>query len=233
MLSDATRTTGTSRWCDVSKPSRTAKGVSAKSVEPAAKRKVVVFSSLIVVLTLTSALLLALEPDKLRPDPGSRLAAVDTHDAMEAIFQTRVPAVANRWKYIYIRHSATKAGSAITISQQPGGLGDHFVIGNGDGSIDGEIQISERWTEQVAPTPPPGALNIDPQAISICLIGDFHQNLPTPLQMQRLNKLVATLQSRFQISARDVQMVTDNTGNRAVEIGRYFPVSAFRGQLVK
>lgn len=204
-----------------------------KKVDPASKRKVVVFGSLVGVLTLTSALLLALEPDKLRPDGANRLFAVNARDPLDAVFATRVPPTPGRWRYIYIRHSATPQGDANTLGQVQGGLGDHFVIGNGDGSIDGQIQIGQRWNEQVAPLPPPGAKDIDPNCISICLVGDFHQNLPTPLQMQRLSQLVTTLQSRYRIGADQVLMVTDPTGTRAVEIGRYFPASAFRGQLTK
>lgn len=218
----------------MSKTTRTSKRPPAKSkvIEPANKRKVVVFGSLVAVLTLTSALLLALEPSQLRPDrPG--LFAVDTADTFGPIFDTHVPATLGRWRYIYIHHSASPDGSALTLAQRPGGLGDHFVIGNGEGSLDGEIQISERWTDQQAPAAPPGAKAIDPNCISICLIGDFHQNLPTPVQMQRLEMLVSSLQAKFKINADKIMMITDQPANHAVEIGRYFPVAAFRNQLLK
>jgi len=219
----------------VSKTTRTSKRAPAKTkaIEPANKRKVVVFGSLVVVLTLTSALLLALEPSQLRPDRPSNLFAVDTADTFGPIFDTHIPATIGRWRYIYIHHSASPDGSALTLAQRPGGLGDHFVIGNGEGSLDGEIQISQRWTDQQPPAAPPGAKAIDPNCISICLIGDFHQNLPTPVQMQRLGMLVSSLQAKFKIDADKVMMITDQPANHAVEIGRYFPVSAFRGQLLK
>ncbi len=203
------------------------------SESPAAKRKVVVFGSLVVVLTLTSALLLALEPGQLRPDKPTNLFAIESRDALDPIFKTHVPAGNGRWKYIYIHHSASPQGSALSLAQSPSGLGDHFVIGNGEGSLDGSIEISQRWAEQLPPAAPQGAKKIDPNCISICLIGDFHQNLPTPVQMQRLGELVSSLQMKFGIGANQVLMLTDQPGNSGVEIGRYFPVSAFRGQLMK
>ncbi len=224
----------------VSKATKTIKRTSSKSkvpletvAPPAGKRKVVVFSSLVVVLTLTSALLLALEPGRLRPDRPTGLYALDSRDALDPIFDTHVPTANSRWKYIYIHHSASPQGSALSLAQSPGGLGDHFVIGNGEGSLDGQIEMGERWIDQQTPAAPPGAKKIDPDCISICLIGDFHQNLPTPVQMQRLGQLVASLQAKFRIGADQVLMVTDQSSNHAMEIGRYFPVSAFRGQLLK
>ena len=219
----------------MSKTTRTTRRAPAKPapIEPANKRKVVVFGSLIVVLTLTSALLLALEPNPLRADKPTNLYALDSRDALDPIFDTHVPAANGRWKYIYIHHSASPKGSALSLAQSPGGLGDHFVIGNGEGSLDGEIEISQRWADQQPPAAPPGAKKIDPNCISICLIGDFHQNLPTPVQMQRLEELVSSLQSKFGIGAENVLMITDQPANHGVEIGRYFPVSAFRGKLLK
>jgi N-acetyl-anhydromuramyl-L-alanine amidase AmpD len=202
-------------------------------VEPAGRRKVMVFGSLIVVLSLTSAMLLALEPNPLRPDKPAGLFAVEPRDALDPIFDTHVPTAEHRWKYIYIHHSASASGSALTLAQSAGGLGDHFVIGNGEGSLDGQIEMGSRWVDQLPAAAPPGAKKIDPACISICMIGDFHQNLPTPVQMQRLQQLVSSLQAKFTISADRVLMVTDLTANHSVEIGRYFPVSAFRAQLLK
>src|SRR5437016_939088 len=108
-------------------------------------RKLIVFSTLLGVLSLTSALLMALAP---------------------------APLVPSRWRYLYIHHSQTPAGNAITLGQATGGLGDHFVIGNGDGLMDGEIQVGQRWNQQQVALPPLGANKIDPACISIGLVGD-------------------------------------------------------------
>jgi hypothetical protein len=213
----------------VSKSSRSPKRKTAsKKVDPASKRKVVVASSLLGVLALTSALLLALEPGQMRPETAgpNLLAAVDP------VLDTKVPINLGRWRYIYIHQSGSPQGSAAALTG-PEGLGDHFVIGNGEGSANGELEIGTRWTNQQPPLAPAGANSIDPNCISICMVGDFHQNLPTPAQLQKLQQLVVTLQSKYHIGPDNVWMVAEQGGNRAVEIGRYFPVSAFRGQLLK
>jgi hypothetical protein len=194
-------------------------------------RRVVVFATLVSVLTLTSALLLALAPAPLTPDASSSLFAVDAPETMDAIFQTQVSAKPGRWKYVYVHHSHSPAGSAFTLGQNnPRGMSDHFVIGNGDGAIDGEIQIGQRWNQQVSADPPRGAAAIDPNCVSICLVGDFDRNVPTPTQMRRLAQLVNALQGRFDIPAGQVLLVSQPT--TVAGIGRYFPTTAFRQQLL-
>ena len=93
-------------------------------------RKFIVFVSLVGLLTLTSALLLALAPAPLMPDAASSLFAIDAPPSLDVIFNTKVQSPPNRWKYIYVRHSRTASGSALSLGQAPGGLGDHFVIGS-------------------------------------------------------------------------------------------------------
>src|SRR5437868_11333674 len=94
------------------------------------QRNFVVFSTLICVLTLTSALLLALAPAPLAPDATS-LFAITAPDSMDAIFQTRKQCASGRWKYIFIHHSMTRSGNALSIDQSGGTSADHFVLGNG------------------------------------------------------------------------------------------------------
>ena len=54
-------------------------------------RRVIVLSTLITVLTLTSALLLALAPAPLSADASSSLFAIDAPQTMDAVFQTDSP----------------------------------------------------------------------------------------------------------------------------------------------
>jgi hypothetical protein len=193
-------------------------------------RKVLVFSTLLSVLTLTSALLMALAPAPLVPDAATSLFAVDAPANMDAVFETKAPVQPGRWKYIYIHHSRTAAGNAISLGQATGGLGDHFLIGNGDGCEDGEIQLGQLWNQQLPARPPAGATKIDNACISICLVGDFEQTVPTQTQLRRLTQLVNALQSQLHIGDEAVQF-TDETKTPA-GIGRYFPQGAFRKQLL-
>jgi hypothetical protein len=199
-------------------------------VKKKARRKLIVFSTLLGVLTLTSALLMALAPAPLVPDAATSLFAVDEPRSMDAVFETHSPVQPGRWQYIYIHHSQTASGNALTLGEATGGLGDHFIIGNGDGCMDGEFQIGQRWNQQQPALPPAGANKIDPACISICLVGDFDRTTPTPTQIRRLNQLVNALQGQLHIGPE--QVLTLDTPHSPAGIGRYFPKSAFRGQLL-
>lgn len=194
-----------------------------------AHRKVVVLGSLVGIMTLTSAILLALAPAPLSPDAASSLFAIENPASLDVIFNTRVPLSPGRWRYIYIHHSKSQQGNASTLVRDHEGLTDHFVIGNGQGCVDGELQIGQRWNQQLSAAPPAGATDIDRTCISICLIGDFDRTLPTPTQMRRLAQLVETLQARLHLPADNV-LIVDEPASMAGS-GRYFPVTAFRSQL--
>jgi hypothetical protein len=195
------------------------------------RRTLIVLTSLVGVLTFTSALLLALSPAPMSPDTSASLFAVDSPSGLDVVFETKVPAARERWAYVFVHHSNTPAGSALTMAQGASGLGDHFVIGNGDGCADGEIQIGQRWNNQTSATAPVGASKIDPKCISVCLVGDFDHTVPTPTQLKRLTQLIETLQARLQIPADRVMLVAQpNIGGAG--IGKYFPTAAFREQLL-
>jgi hypothetical protein len=191
------------------------------------KRKFVVLSSLVGVLTLTSALLLALAPPPLSAETSSAsLDAVYQNNLVETLFNTQAPPQPGHWKYIYIHHSAAASGSAAEMAQSARGLVDHFVIGNGQGCQDGEIQVGPRWTSQSAPAAPLGADRIDPDCVSICLVGNFDAATPTPAQLRQLGQLVRVLQNQLGIAADHVVTVNDAPG--ASGVGQYFPTTSFR-----
>lgn len=190
---------------------------------PTARRRLTVFLSLIGVLTFTSALLLALAPAPLHPQASSSLFAVDAPQSLDVLFDSpSVPVRGGRWHYIYLHHSQSLAGDARALAEQGSGLCDHFVIGNGDGCGDGELQVGQRWTQQLEAGKAPGARwLLRPDCISICLIGDFNQTRPTPTQQRRLVQLVSALQGRFHIPRSKVLFDTRTAGSDG--IGAYFP----------
>ena len=193
------------------------------------QRKVIVFSTLLAVLSLTSALLMALAPAPIAPDAATSLFAVDAPASMNVIFETERRVANSQWKYIYVHHSRTTSGNAITLGS-PNGIGDHFIIGNGDGAVDGEIQISQRWNHQQHAAPPTGAQFKDATCISICVVGDFDQTVPTPTQLRRLGQLVGALRDQLQIDDQNVILI--DQPNSPAGIGRYFPKAGFRQQWV-
>jgi len=195
------------------------------------RRKVVVLTSLVAALTLTSALLLVLAPPPLTAEIyHPLLASSDSADNLDAVFKTDTPMQSGRWQFIYIHQSAMPTGDATTLAAATGQAGDHFVIGNGDGCPDGEIQMTPRWMQQEAAEPPAGAAKVDPDCISICLIGDFDSAPPTPTQIGRVAELVTTLQSRLHLGGDQVILLSQS-GTQA-GIGRYFPQTALRDQIL-
>ncbi|HEX3357280.1 MAG TPA: N-acetylmuramoyl-L-alanine amidase [Tepidisphaeraceae bacterium] len=196
-----------------------------------AHRKVVVFSSLIGLLTLTSALLMALAPAPLRPDATNSLFAVDAPNSMDAIFQTQSDAAKPpQWKYIYIHQSKSAGSNANSIMQPDGEFNDHFLIGNGDGLNDGEVEMGQHWEGQQSADAPAPNTQIDPDCISICMIGDLDHNRPTPTQMRRLSQLVSALQAHYRIPLSNVALADQPQSSAGV--GRFFPVAAFHEQLI-
>jgi len=202
----------------------------ASAAAAASRRKFFVLLSLAGLLTGTSALLLALAPAPLRPDSAASLFALDVPKSMDVIFDTANPVATGRWKYIFIHHSQSASGNAATLASHPGGLGDHFVIGNGSGCVDGEIQIGHRWASQLAPGRPSGLAAVRPDCVSICLVGDFNRSAPTPTQRLRLAQLVTALQGRLGIPGSSIHLVQGT--HSPADAGRLFPVESFRQQLL-
>ena len=107
-----------------------------------------------------------------------------------------------RWKYIVVHNSGTREGNARVfdiyhrrVRHMVNGLAYHFVIGDGHGSGNGEIEIGHRWTAQLNG----GHVASDylnDIALGICLVGDFNRDLPTQAQMGALDELVTYLRDR-------------------------------------
>ncbi|HEX8521685.1 MAG TPA: N-acetylmuramoyl-L-alanine amidase, partial [Tepidisphaeraceae bacterium] len=123
-------------------------------------------------------------------------------------------------------------GDAISLAQQNHGFNDHFLIGNGDGAVDGEIQIGPRWNQQQAPALDMrvGAEKAGPQTISICVVGDFDRTVPTPTQIRRLAQLIGTLQGQLHIPRENV--ITVSQPHSIASAGKYFPATALKKQLL-
>ena len=179
-------------------------------------------------IAFTSVLLLALAPPPLTTSMWRSLFALDAPETLDEVFKTQNTVTDGRWRYIYIHHSRTIGGDAVSLARANG---DHFVIGNGDGCIDGEIQMTQNWNHQLSISlPPQGASQMDPGCISICVIGDFDQTLPTPTQQRRLAQLVSTLQGKLQIPSTDVQVY--DLEKSPAGIGHVFPIASFRSQIL-
>ncbi len=128
----------------------------------------------------------------------------------------------NEWKYIVLHHSATNEGNALAFDKYhrekrkwPDGLAYHFVIGNGNGSVNGKIEVGDRWKKQLR-----GAhtanMDYNQVSIGICLVGNFEEHdEPTYNQIESLINLINYLSNRYSIPKSNIirhnQVVQKNT----------------------
>lgn len=195
------------------------------------RRTLTVWAALIGSMTVATAALILLEPAPIRPAGGFALTAIDhAPTGIEAIFDTPQPVAAGRWQSIIVHHSGESGGNASRIHELHeahlgyGGLGYHFVIGNGNGSADGAIEVGYRWLSQDDGAYVPGA-------ISVCLVGNGDQAQPTKAQMRQLVRLVTALQSRTAIGGEAVRLHSELVATTSP--GRLFPAGRFRDQLIR
>ncbi|MDW8263548.1 MAG: hypothetical protein RMJ35_13555, partial [Phycisphaerales bacterium] len=60
--------------------------------------------------------------------------------------------------------------------------------------------------------------------------GDLDQSAPTPMQLRRASRLVAALQSRLAIPARNV--IAQPAGGSPATAGAQFPLADFRSRIL-
>lgn len=128
---------------------------------------------------------------------------------------TSLPQERNAWQYIVVHHSASPTGNATVFDRLHrgkgwDGLAYHFVITNGNGGLDGGLEISPRWSTQKHGAHA-GALPAATRAdfrngfnefgIGICLVGNFERQQPTERQLETLARLIQELRTQFDIPA--------------------------------
>lgn len=139
------------------------------------------------------------------------------------------------WKFIVLHHTAADKGDVESIHQthlarkdgngKPWlGIGYHFVIGNGQGMPNGEIEPTFRWRQQLQGA---HAGASDPKynqnGIGIVLIGNFEKSPPTRPQVVAVRKLVRYLTKTYHLPS---QNIIGHRDIRATECpGKLFPMS--------
>jgi hypothetical protein len=151
-----------------------------------------------------------------------------------------VPRTTQRdWSAIIIHHSATESGNMAKFDQEHRdkgweGVGYDFVIGNGNGSDDGEVEVTFRWTKQMQGAHTGGTPNnwANEEGIGICLVGNFDETVPTARQMQSLVKLVRFLQDRYDIPNSRIYGHGSTPGGHKTDCpGKNFPMARFKNSL--
>jgi hypothetical protein len=170
-----------------------------------------VLFSLIVSMTIGAAVLLMLE-DKPLPAGAFSLASYTLLGSVEEAIETYEPlekdGESQRWQHIEVFYSNTIGGNIEQIAslnglRQSEDLNLHFLICNGRGGQDGQIQTSERWKRQWSCVPG-GRWYGNSKTIRVCLIADGSSVLPSEFQIKRTNLLLETLCRKFNISTDEV-----------------------------
>lgn len=222
---------------------KTTRAAGVRRLKPVAMpldtRSLTVLGGLALSMILVSALLLLLEPSPqaLVGAPMTLSIPERTPSAAErAILEVCRVAEPGRWDGIVIHHSGQTFGSAVDLAREHqrygyGGLGHHFVIGNGDGEGDGEILVGYRWGRQMDGRHVPGRGQIatwyNEHTIGVCLIGDGNVRAPSRAQIRQLILLVRTLKRELGLRDDQVYLMSD-LAERSQSPGRLFPTEAFR-----
>jgi hypothetical protein len=135
------------------------------------------------------------------------------------------------WKYIVLHHSASTNGNYDQIDGEHrkilgyDGCGYHFVIGNGTGSADGQIEVAQRWNNQKQGVHCRNARSheVDEYGIGICLVGDLDQQPPTPRQVAAAQALILYLSQRYRVEPGHVSTHAHLAATPTVCPGKFFP----------
>jgi len=180
-------------------------------------REAKVFAALAISMTVGVIILQALGNNP--PSAGAFCLSRYTRAVpVEEAVMSRAAQPAGRWDSIEIYYSGTMSGNIQQLAFL-GGLGNpedincHYVICNGIGGSDGQIQPTEIWQRQ-------RPVNHDwmshqPQApsrgqtIFICVIADGETTRPTQMQIEITGALVEGLCRKFDIQSESIHYPGD------------------------
>lgn len=133
-----------------------------------------------------------------------------------------------KWTTIVAHHSAIDQGNASIYDRahrrrgMANGLAYHFVIGNGNDSEDGEIEVGPRWKQQLAG----GHVrtqSVNEVGIGICLVGNLEERKPTEKQVDALLALVRELKAAAVSGEAALTTHRDVDPGHTLCPGRFFP----------
>jgi hypothetical protein len=165
------------------------------------------------------------------------LASIDERPKEDPVFAALQEPENSHWSSIVIHHLGQPAGDHETIDRAHRsaglhGLGFHFLIGNGNGLGDGDVQMGYRWIEQSTGARPSSIQTDrwDDGVISICLIGNGNRRPFTERQLLHLSHLVQRLQKELSIPSTRVMLASELGDINSP--GDFFAEAQFRSQLL-
>lgn len=179
------------------------------SVQP---RVAKVLATLLVSMTTGAIVLLVLHGN---PPSAGVFSLYSYHrlTPVEKAACSRVNQTSDRWQCIEIYYSNTKAGDIEQLASlngftNPEDLNCHFVVCNGLGGNNGQIQPTEKWQRQWSAIPDRTWYG-NSRTIRICVVADGKTNHPTDFQTKRAEALVENLCAKFDIDPRSAFYPTD------------------------
>jgi len=141
------------------------------------------------------------------------------------------------WKYVVIHHSAQPTGGLDAIDHEHRkvlgwqGCGYHFVIGNGTGSPDGQIEVAQRWSNQQHGVHCRDGKDseVNEYGIGICLVGDLDASPPSERQIEATRFLVDYLTERYRVTSNHVGTHASLANSPTACPGKHFPTQAVLG----
>jgi len=143
----------------------------------------------------------------------------------------------NRWKYIVIHHSAGDYGNIEHLqnihnqrqSKEPiNAIAYHYIIGNGNGMEDGQIDSDIRkkynlWGVHVS------GQNFDKniRGLGICIVGNLDKKKMSLKQYESLLRLTKELMDAYSIKIEDVVFHGKIFGESTKCPGKFFPYNKF------
>jgi len=170
-------------------------------------RQAKVFVILLLSMTVAAIILMAMGNNP--PSAGAFcLSRYYRLDSVEKAITSRAAQSSGRWSYIEIYYSSTKAGNIEQLASLSGLAGPedincHFVICNGLGGDDGQIQTTKKWQRQWSIIPGQ-TWHGNGQTIRICVIADGKTARPTDFQIKSLEALVEALDRKFNIRPESI-----------------------------
>jgi hypothetical protein len=171
-----------------------------------------VLAALLISMTTGAVVLMTLSNNPPSAGPFS-LSSYYHLDPVEEAVLSRTIQSSSRWNRIEIYYSATKAGNIEQLASlsglaSPEDINSHFVICNGLGGGDGQIQPTEKWQRQWSIVPGKTWYGSG-QTIRICVIADGKSTRPTDLQIRRAEALAEKLCRKFEIQPEAIYYSSD------------------------
>lgn len=171
-----------------------------------------VFAALFISMTAGAVLLMVLGSNP--PSAGAFCLSRYNHlYPIEKAVSSQATQYPNHWSCIEIYYSDTKSGNieqltSLSELSSHEDINCHFVISNGFGGGDGQIQSTEKWQRQWSIIPGRTWYGSG-QTVRLCVIADGKTTHPTDFQTKRIEALVEGLCRKFDIQPKFIYYPSD------------------------